>query len=144
MKLRTFDNLLVRIPNETIIKTEVTNLTHFPIRRFDLQVGVAYHVDLERTSEVLRAVAEENELCLVDPEPLIILKGFGDSSLDIQFSVWATRENWLAMRNSMIVGVKRAFDEAGIEIPFPHRTLYAGSVTAPLPVRVVPPDDAAP
>jgi small-conductance mechanosensitive channel len=141
VKLRTFDNLLVRIPNETIIKSEVTNLTHFPIRRFDMQVGVAYHVDLEHATEVLKATAEANALCLIDPEPLIILRGFGESSLDIQFSVWATRENWLAMRNSMVIDVKRAFDAAGIEIPFPHRTLYAGSVTGPLPVRLSGPED---
>ncbi|MFH1841637.1 MAG: mechanosensitive ion channel domain-containing protein, partial [bacterium] len=48
VKLRTFDNLYVRIPNETIIKTQVTNLTHFPIRRFDMQIGVAYKEDLDR------------------------------------------------------------------------------------------------
>lgn len=44
VKLWTFDNLLVRIPNESLIKTEMTNLTRFPIRRFDMRVGVAYRL----------------------------------------------------------------------------------------------------
>ncbi|WP_429885783.1 mechanosensitive ion channel family protein [Geoalkalibacter halelectricus] len=137
VKLRTFDNLYVRIPNETLIKTEVTTLTRFPIRRFDLQVGVAYKEDIERVRKVLMEVADKNPLCLDEPKPLFIFNGFGDSSLNIQFSVWAKRENFLELRNSMQLSIKRAFDEAGIEIPFPHRTLYAGSVTEPFPVRVV-------
>lgn len=136
VKLRTFDNLLVRVPNEEIIKTQVTNLTHFPIRRFDLQLGVAYKEDLDRVKEVLMKVANSNNLCLIDPKPLFIIKGFGASSQDIQFSTWSQREKWLDMRNSMIVQVKRALDEAGIEIPFPHVSVYTGSVTAPFPVTM--------
>lgn len=139
VKLRTFDNLYVRIPNETLIKSEVTTLTRFPIRRFDIQVGVAYKEDLERVRKVLLEVADKNPLCLDEPKPLFIFNGFGDSSLNIQFSVWAKRENFLELRNSMQLNIKQAFDEAGIEIPFPHRTLYAGSVTEPFPVRVVEP-----
>lgn len=137
VKLRTFDNLYVRVPNEMIIKTRVTNLTHFPIRRIDMAVGVAYKEDIGRVREVLARVADENPLCLDDPSPLYIFKGYGDSALEMQFSVWATRENFLLLRNSVFEEVKAAFDEEGIEIPFPHRTLYTGLVTEPFPVRVV-------
>jgi small-conductance mechanosensitive channel len=49
----------------------------------------------------------------------------------------AARENFLALRNSIQEAIKFAFDDNGIEIPFPHRTLYAGSATEPFPVRVV-------
>ena len=136
VKLRTFDNLYVRIPNETLIKTEVTTLTRFPIRRFDLKVGVAYKEDIARVREVLMQVAERNPLCLDEPRPLFIFTGFGDSSLDIQFSIWAKRENFLDLRNSMYEEIKRAFDAEGIEIPFPHRTLYTGEVTKPFPVHI--------
>ncbi len=134
VKLRTFDNLYVRIPNETLIKSEVTTLTRFPIRRFDLKVGVAYKEDIKHVREVLMRVAENNPLCLDEPKPLFIFTGFGDSSLDIQFSIWSKRENFLELRNTMQEQVKVAFDEAGIEIPFPHRTIYTGEVTRPFPV----------
>lgn len=136
IKLRTFDNLYVRIPNEQVLKTEVTTLTKFPIRRLDMQVGVAYKEDIGRVREVLEAVAERNPLCLEEPAPLFIFQGFGDSALNIQFSVWARRESFLDMRNSLFEEVKQAFDTAGIEIPFPHLSLYAGSMTEPLPVRL--------
>ncbi len=135
VKLRTFDNLYVRIPNESLIKSETTTLTKFPIRRFDMQVGVAYKEDLSKVRDVLFDVAKSNHLCLEEPKPLFIFQGFGTSSLDIQFSVWAKRENFLDLRNSIYLGVKEAFDAANIEIPFPHMTLYTGSVTDPFPVR---------
>ena len=139
VKLRTFDNLFVRIPNETLIKSQVTTLTRFPIRRYDMKVGVAYREEIGRVKDVLMRVADRNPLCLDEPAPLFIFLGFGESSLDIQFSVWAKRENWLDMRNRMHEEVKEAFDAEGIEIPFPHRTLYPGSVADPFPVRMVEP-----
>jgi small-conductance mechanosensitive channel len=139
VKLRTFDNLFVRIPNETLIKSEVTTLTRFPIRRLDLTLGVAYKEDIERVNAVLMELAEKNPMCLDEPPPLFIFLGFGDSALDIQFSVWAKRENFLPLRNSITAEIKRAFDDAGIEIPFPHRSLYAGEATKPFPITIVEP-----
>lgn len=137
VKLRTFDNLFVRIPNETLIKSEVTTLTRFPIRRLDLTLGVAYKEDVEQVRRVLMDLADRNALCLDEPPPLFIFTGFGDSALQIQFSVWATQQNFLALRNSITAEIKRAFDEAGIEIPFPHRSLYAGEATKPFPITIV-------
>jgi small-conductance mechanosensitive channel len=137
VKLRTFDNLFVRVPNEMLLNSDVTNLTRFAIRRLELKVGVAYKEKLPHVREVLMQVAEEYPLCLTEPKPVVLFLGFGDSSLDLQFNVWATRENWLDLRNNIPERVKEAFDEAGIEIPFPHRSLYTGSVTEPFPIRVV-------
>lgn len=143
VKLRTFDNLFVRIPNETMIKSEVTNLRRFPIRRVDLQVGVAYKEDLRTVREVLMDVADRNPLCLEEPSPLIIFQGYGDSSINHQFSVWAKTEHFLELRNSIPLEIKEAFDEHDIEIPFPHRTLYTGSVTEPFPVEMVQQGEAS-
>ncbi len=137
VKLRTFDNLFVRLPNEQLIKSQVTTLTRFPIRRYDLQIGVAYKEDLATVSKLLMDVAERNPACLEEPKPLFIFQGFSDSALSIQFSVWASRENYLLLRNTMSEQIKNAFDQAGIEIPFPHRSLYAGSATEPFPVRII-------
>jgi small-conductance mechanosensitive channel len=136
VKLRTFDNLYVRVPNENVIKSTVTNLTHFPIRRLDILMGVAYKEDLRRVRDILMDVAERNPICLTEPTPLFIFQKFGDSALEFQFSVWSKRENYLELINSVNMEIKDALDAAGIEIPFPHRTLYAGSETAPIPVRV--------
>jgi small-conductance mechanosensitive channel len=137
VKLRMFDNTYVRIPNETIIKNQTSTLTKFPIRRVDLQLGVAFKEDIARVQEVLFEVADRNPLCMEEPQPLFILQGFGDSAIKIQFSVWVRREEYLTLRNQMYVDIKAAFDREGIEIPFPHRTLYPGSVAEPFPVNIV-------
>jgi small-conductance mechanosensitive channel len=136
VKLRTFENLFVRIPNESMIKTQVTTLTKFPIRRADLQVGIAYKEDIERVKEILLELANKNPLCLDEPAPLFIVLGFGTSSVDIQFSVWSKRENFLAVKNAVYQEIKKAFDAQGIEIPFPHVSLYAGEASKPISISM--------
>ncbi len=138
-RLRTFDNLLVRIPNQTMVSTMITNYNRLPIRRFDLQVSVAYKEDLAGVEQALLEIADRNPLCLEDPAPLLIAMGFGESSINYQLSVWAKRENWLELRNRITREVKAGFDQLGIEIPFPHVSLYAGSVTDPFPVALANP-----
>ncbi|MFB6350511.1 MAG: mechanosensitive ion channel family protein [Bradymonadaceae bacterium] len=146
VKLRTLDNLYVRLPNETLIKSEVTNFRQFPIRRIDFQVGVAYHEDLREVRDALNAVAQimreilmevadRNPLSLEEPAPVLLFQGFGDSSLNHEFRIWTKTENFLDIRNTIPVEIKEAFDEHDIEIPFPHRTLYVGSETDPFPFR---------
>jgi len=137
VKLRTFDNLFVRIPNESMIKSAVTTLTKYPIRRADLKIGIAYKEDIEKVRAILMAIAAKNLICLEEPAPIFILTGFGSSSVDIQFSVWSRRENFLTMKNEMYMEIKKTFDQQGIEIPFPHMSLYAGSATTPFPISSI-------
>ena len=134
IKIKTFDNLLLRIPNQTIISSEVTNVTKFPIRRLDFNVGVAYKEDLKKVKELLERIAKQNPLCLDEPEPLIVFKEFGNSSIDILLGVWFEKTNYLAVKNSVFQDIKSTFDTEGIEIPFPHVTLYTGEVTKPFPI----------
>lgn len=134
-KLRTFDNLLVRIPNETMVKSEIVAVNRFPIRRVDITVGVAYHSDLGLVQKTLMDVAHRHPLCLDEPAPLLIANGFGASSIDYLLAVWAKSENFLTLRNALTREIKEAFDAAGIEIPFPQQTLQPGAT--PLTVRLV-------
>jgi small-conductance mechanosensitive channel len=137
VKLRTPDNLYVRIPNETLIKTRVINRSRFPIRRIDLMIGIAYAEDVERVKELLLSLAEANAVCLEEPKPFVLVTGFGASSVDLQFSFWVVKEEFLEGRGTMMIAVKKALDEAGIEIPFPHTSVYAGSHSAPFRIQLV-------
>ncbi|HEQ60201.1 MAG TPA: mechanosensitive ion channel, partial [Firmicutes bacterium] len=93
--------------------------------------------DMGRVRSVLLDIAHKNPLCLEYPEPLVIFTGFGNSSIDMLFAVWVVRTNWLAVKNSLMEEIKRRFDEEGIEIPFPHLSLYTGLATKPFPVERV-------
>jgi small-conductance mechanosensitive channel len=136
IKVKTFDNVLIRIPNQTVISTELVNVTKFPIRRLDFQIGVAYKEDLRKVKTVLENVARNNPLCLEEPEPIIIFKEFGSSSINITFGIWFEKANYLAVKNSVFIEIKEAFDCEGIEIPFPHVSIYAGEASKPITVKI--------
>ena len=137
VKLRTFDNQFVRLPNEDLIKTQVNNLTHYPIRRLDIHLGVAYKEDVTRVKRILADIAGNHPHVLDEPEPLILLQDFGDSALEFFFAVWSTKEDYLELKKTVRDTIKARFDAEGIEIPFPHRSLYTGSATEPFPIRIV-------
>lgn len=123
-KLRTFDNKFVRIPNETLIKSEVINITKFPIRRVDVTVSVAYKEDLSRVRAILMNIAESNPLALQEPAPLVNFHMFTASSVDLLFLVWTARENFIQLKNELNEAVKTRFDSDGIEIPFPQVVVH--------------------
>ena len=137
VKLRTFDNMFVRIPNETIIKTQVINLTRFPIRRFSAKVSVAYKENIEKVREILMEVAEKNQYSLSEPEPQIIFEAFGTSSIDLDFRIWAPVDDWILLKDTIQEEIKKRFDEEGIEIPFPHVSFYTGEASKPLPIELI-------
>ena len=134
VKIRTFDNLFIRIPNEKILNNEVTNITKFPIRRMDFAISVAYKEKLDRVREILFEIAHDNTLVLDEPAPVVLFREFGDSGISILFGVWFQKSDYIDVRNSVFLEVKQRFDAEEIEIPFPHRTLYAGAATMPFPI----------
>lgn len=135
VKLRTPDNLFVRIPNESLIKSTVINLTKYPIRRADLAIGIAYREDAKQVSELLLELAARETRVLEEPQPFCIVTNFGASSVDLQLSFWCRRELFRDLKSDMMIAIKAEFDQRGIEIPYPHLSLYSGSQTEPFPVR---------
>jgi len=133
IKIKTLDNLLLRIPNQTVISSEVINVTKFPIRRMDIDISVAYKEDLGRVMEVINGVVKRNPLCLDEPDPLITFKAFGDHGIQILLGVWFEKANFLKVKNSLFIDIKSTFEAEGIEIPFPHVSIYAGQATKPFP-----------
>src|SRR5690606_14707046 len=100
-KIRTFNNLMIRVPNETLAKSNITNVSYFPIRRIDLNLRVAYDSDLSKVETVLRKVAETHSLCLEDPTPLFLVTGYGESSIDVLFCPWTLSKNFLTVQNDL-------------------------------------------
>lgn len=134
IKLRTGDNLFVRVPSEMLLNGPVTNASHYTIRRLDIDLNVSYREDISRVSRILFEVANKNPLVLDEPKPLFIFSGYGESALKMQFCVWGRREALLDMKNSMYEGIKLAFDAQGIEMPYPHTALVVGAGKETFPV----------
>ena len=137
VKLRTFDNLLVRIPNELLLKSEFANLTHFPIRRIDLALSVGYEADLARARDVVLAAATSSLRILAEPVPNILFTGFADSGVTFRLAAWTRRENFFEVTSELYIAVKKALDEAGISVPYPHRTLDPSKLVGGIPVALI-------
>jgi small-conductance mechanosensitive channel len=118
VKIRTFDNLYVRIPNETIFKSNVTTLTRFPIRRLDLVFNVSYQEDLERVQGILMDIAEKNLFVLDNPAPLFRVDQFDRAGVVIIFNVWFDKNYVLETKTSMLMAIKKRFDEEHIALPY--------------------------
>lgn len=125
VKLRTFDNLLVRLPNEQLLKAPIINLTRYPIRRMDLRFDVAFESSLAELEPMLVELADAHPLCLDEPRPLFQVLGLGESGAQIQFSVWTARENVVAMKTRLYVEVQQALLAAGIALGAPRRVQLA-------------------
>ena len=124
VKIKTFDNQYIRIPNSVLINTELTNVTRFPIRRLDIKFSVAYQTDVTRLRRVLLEVAGSNPHCLDEPEPLIVFTDFGDSGLQFLFGVWFHKPDYLELRNSLMQQIKESFEAEDIQFAYPARMLY--------------------
>ena len=124
-KLRTFDNMLIRIPNETIIKSKVTNISRMPIRRIDIPIQIGYSENLSKVRELLEGLAYNHPLALEEPKAMLFTQGFADSGVNLQFSVWAVKENFLELKSDLYEAIKECFDEHNIEIPFPHMKIIS-------------------
>lgn len=134
LTLRTFDNRSVRIPNETLVKTNVVTVTRYPIRRVDLTIGVGYNEAIDQVMRVLREVADSHPAVLDEPDVVIVFNGFGESSLNFMIGAWAIKEDVMKVKNELPLRIKEAFDREGIEMPFPHRVLASGKAMEPIPI----------
>lgn len=120
------------VPNGQLISEKVTNRT-LPSRqaRIDLRVGVAYESDPQRVLEILRGAAVAHPLAAAKPAPEAFMKEFGADALLFDLVLW-TDEPLRAARvqSDVAVAVNGALREAGIDIPFPQRSVHIESIAA--------------
>ena len=120
------------IPNASLLSTTVTNLTHGNNwARYSIKVGVAYGSDTQKVKEVLLECAHNNRRVLKKPEPYVLFKDFGASSLDfeLRFYVSDIWNGW-TVPSDLRFEINRRFAEEGIEIPFPQMVVHQGSVVS--------------
>lgn len=124
--VRTRDGTETLIPNESFIDTPVTNWTHTnkAVRR-RLPVGVSYDTDVERAIVLCIEAAEETKRVLKVPKPVCLIKGFGDSSVDLELRFWLNDpEGGVSNVSSQLyLEIWKRFQAEKIEIPFPQRDL---------------------
>ncbi len=129
--VRTYDGVNVRMPNEQVFTSNITNLVANPARRIEYTVGIGYGSDIQRALQVIAGVLEEYSLVLKRPSPDIYVKELGESSVDIVVRFWAPTPVFFGVRKEMLRQIKLALDADGIEIPFPQRVVWFGKSPDP-------------
>ena len=128
-KVRTFDGADVIVPNGDFTSARVINWTFVDLkRRVILPVGVAYGTRPRRVIELLEEVARSHPQVVHDPEPVVLFRGFGESSLDFEMRAF-TEGDWLKVMSELAVATSEALEAAGINIPFPQRGLHLRNVS---------------
>ncbi|WP_404420044.1 mechanosensitive ion channel family protein [Marinospirillum sp.] len=122
--LITPDNRRIMIPNSSLTDSNLVNYSSEPHRRMDIKVGVSYDDDIRKVKEILLGLADNDERSLKDPAPRVIITDFGDNSVNFSLRVWATIDDFWYLQWDLMEGVKLAFDEQGITIPFPQRDVH--------------------
>jgi len=117
VKLRTFDNLFMRVPNETIIKNNLVTVTRFPIRRLDISFTVSFTENVEKLRDILLELAAANRYCLENPPPFFTIDTFSDSGIVILFWVWFEANSFSDLKNSMYIDILKRLDLEGIKLP---------------------------
>ena len=123
--IRLISGELVVMPNSVLFKNPVEVLTSQNKRRVTVITGVAYSEDVEQAVQVIQNAVENCDSVKKDEEIQIFPQAFGSSSIDIEVAWWTDPRpvDIRRSRGEVITAVKRALDDAGIEIPFPYRTL---------------------
>ena len=126
-KLNTFGNQVAIIPNGQLSNNNIINYNAENTRRDKIDVGIGYGSNIKVAKDILLSICAENQGILKDPPPEVYVGELGESSVNLSLRFWAENDDFWAAHFDVLEKLKYRFDEAGIEIPFPQRTIHQGS-----------------
>lgn len=119
IRVATLENQMVRIPNSTIISSNLINYSSYNTRRLYFEIPLDYSTDLEKALESFKKVPDLCENVLKNPEPLIFLDGFGDGII-LKLAVWFKSTDLITVKNQVYTAIVKVCNEDNMIIPFNH------------------------
>ena len=116
--ITTPDNRVVMIPNGTLANNVIVNASAKDTRRVDVEMSISYSADLELAKTVAKEVCAKNESVLQTPAPFAEVINYDSSSVVVVVRCWCNRTDYWNVKFYMLREIKKAYDEANIEIPF--------------------------
>ncbi len=123
-ELVTPDNVYITIPNGQVWGSPIVNATRMPVRRVDVNVGVAYGSSVDQAIAVGMELMKSHAAVLDEPAPTFVLTELADSSLNLQLRPWANTDDYWAVKGEITQGIYEELGKAGIEIPFPQLDVH--------------------
>ena len=118
VRVHTYDNQMVRIPNSSIINSLLTNNSYNSYRRLLINVSVAYESDLAFALETLKKAPALCPTARTDPAPNAWIEAFEDSGIKLTLVIWFDNPDFITVKNETFIAIKKVFDQAKIEIPY--------------------------
>ncbi|MCI6443194.1 mechanosensitive ion channel family protein [Treponema sp.] len=119
VRVHTLDNQMVRIPNSSVINSNLVNFNHYDIRRFVFDMPISYDSNMEKALEVANSIPGKCPVVLQNPVPCVYFDGFGDA-INIKIAVWFNCSDLINAKNQMYAAIVNTCREQGIEIPYTH------------------------
>lgn len=129
-QLMTRSQISILVPNSKLVSENVINWTHNRrLTRFGVKVGVAYGSDVALVMKLIIDAANEHDDVAHEPEPIVLMTDFGESSLDFELKYWS-QEMWTinAVSSDLRIAIEQKFRDNNITIPFPQRDLHLKAV----------------
>ena len=123
-RIRRWDGVHIRIPNEDIFKSQIKNLIQNKVRRVDYTIGISYQDDPEKARKIIIEHLEQHPLVLAEPLPTVFLSELGDSALVIQVRFWTLTKYWFQAKTRILEELYKKLTDNGITIPFPQQTVW--------------------
>jgi len=114
VKIRTFDNKLLRVPNETLIKANIINVTRWPERRMDIAITIPYGHDLARVEKEFRDAVASVPYALQEPPMLYMVNGLEPNGISILMGIWFKKDDFASLKNSLLPAIVSALDLLGV------------------------------
>ena len=122
--LATADNKKVVIPNKSAWGSPITNFSALGRRRVDIKVGIDYGCDAAKAIKVALETLPLVPGVLMDPAPAVSVASMDDSQVTLNIRPWADGRNYWDVYNDTQIAIKSAFEQNGIDIPFPQLTVH--------------------
>lgn len=122
--IRTFEGIYVRVPNEKVFTSNITNFVSNVARRFDYKIGISYREDAGRAIGIIKEVIAEEPFALKNPEPSVFVDKLGDSTVDLVVRIWAPSKEWYDLRTTLLLKIKTTLETNGIDIPYPQQVVW--------------------
>lgn len=126
IRIRTLDNTLVRLPNETVLKQHLANLTYYPIRRIDLILSTNYAQDSQISSTIAQKAITKHSLFLTNPAPVIMINKIThfdcipEIRVFLTVRVWVAKEHFSSAPALLMNELKKEFDQNNSTITITH------------------------
>lgn len=114
----------IMVPNGSLSNNNITNYNFNPTRRVDMTFGIGYGDNVDKAKEILHQLCAEEKGFLEEKGITIFVEALADSSVNIRVRGWATTGDYWPIVNGFNEKVKKAFDAAGVGIPFPQMDLH--------------------